>query len=175
MLVKIGLIKYYNFIDTKGNPEISILAPSKNDVIKIPKEFFTYGWDKRLSITAQYCYFINLNEVNYVGTWRKSVSRTLPANYKIGKSALRRGFFELRHWNIMKIYYAPMDGNKNSSVSTFQLIPLYSMQDFNYELDDIISTYGRASVNEAKGFARIVFSENDLDAITDIIGFIDFF
>lgn len=169
---KYKLISYLNPANTKENPRIVLKSfNNKNNRIAIPETFWSYGWNKRLSLGAQYCYFINLAESgSNHREWRLNIPNIMK-KYNVGKQIVCNGMRKLRHWNILKIQYGEKEKNSFKHVfpNTYSLKRLYSLEEYENNVKKLKEKYGDEKFMLAKKYAKIVYCENDLDEIETII------
>lgn len=166
------MLSYINPKNAVEKPKIilSSFNDPKKPTFKTPKTFFTYGWDKRLSLAAQYCYCVSLVKGGEdMKVWSASIETTLSKTYKISVKSYTRGFAELRHWNLIKIQYAEMKNGKNAGPSTYRLMPVYSIETYEKRKAKLIEKYGKEQFDKAQKYAEIIFCENDLYEIEEII------
>lgn len=172
------LLTYCNPNETKGTQQARIvLAPFYDPTkpsFKIPKTFFQYGWDQRLSVTAQYCYCVSLVQGGEdMRQWSASILTTLSRTYKMTRDSFSDGFAELRHWNLLKIEYARRNGWINDGPSTYRTMPVYSLETYEKRKAALIEKYGKERYATAQRYAQILFCENDLYEIERIIELIN--
>jgi len=173
---KYKLLKY---TPIRGQNAKAVLEPYANEdkeYFEIPVSFWEYQWNKRLTLSGQYCFFINLIEG---GTdremWMLSKKR-LVDKYKVGKERISEGMAELRHWNLLEIVYGDIDydkGYEGRLPNRYQLKQLYRLEDFESELDKLYGKYGIDKVEQARGYAKIVYVENNLVDVEEIVNMIN--
>lgn len=146
------------------------------DIFEIPKKFWEYGWDMRLSLSGRYCYFINLIEGGPShNPWAMSKKR-LVERYKVGKERISSGMAELRHWNLAEVEYGDIDFGKGYGrrmPNRYRLKDLYRIEDFEKELNKLYEKYGEERVEQGRGYAKFIFSENNLVDVEEIIRMMD--
>jgi len=173
---KYGLLKY---APVRGKNAKVILKPfndTKKKYFEIPEKFWGTGWDMRLSLSGRYCYFINLIEGGPEHKMWMMSKKALVEKYKVGKEVISNGMAELRHWNLLEIEYGNIDSGKgynNRLPNRYRLKNLYSIENFSKELGKLYDKYGKNKVKEAQEYARLVFCENNLVDIEDIINMVD--
>ena len=129
-----------------------------------------------MTLSGQYCYFINLIEG---GTdremWMLSKKR-LVERYKVGKERISEGMAELRHWNLLEIIYGDINYDEEYEgrlPNRYQLKQLYRLEDFESELNKLYAKYGKDKVEQARGYAKIVYVENNLVDVEEIVNMIN--
>jgi len=154
------------------NPAVAYSYP-KTWYFNLPDSFFGYGWDKRLSFSAKYCYLINLaySEISDARPWWFSSREVLSERFHIGKTALSEGMQELRRHNIIDMKYSDLNANEPSNrlATSYKVLNLYDPAWLEAEWDRLEMLYSQDTLRKARGLAGIVFEENDPEIIEDII------
>ena len=138
----------------------------------LPGEYFTYGWDKKLSFAAKYCYLINLykSNLNKNNPWWFSSRETLGLKFHIQGDTATKGMTELRRLNLIDVKYSNIEGGYEKREPTrYKPLNLYSPEQQVKKWGRLEKLYGKAKVKEARNIAEIVFEENDPAIIEDII------
>lgn len=170
---KYGLLEYTPVWNK--NALVKLKAQEGNK-IEIPKKFWDYGWDRKLSLSAQFCYFVNLIEGGQSHREWTISEKKLIKKYMVGKDAISRGMAELRHWNIVQIVYGIVDTGQDygtRQANRYRLKDLYKLEDFEFELHKLYDKYGKDRVEGVRELAKIVFCENNLAEIEEIIQLMD--
>lgn len=148
------------------------LVPREN-YCAIPDEFWQYGWNKRLSPAEQYFFLINLRKS---ATSRSRVWTDYRAGimdeFKIKRSTLIRGIMGLRKLNIIEIEYPPYSDEglfMHRGPIGFRFLGLYSPEILQKEKDRLAKLYGNARFTQAIKYAKIVYKDNDIQVIEDIV------
>ena len=77
---------------------------------------------------------------------------------------------ELKRWNLIDIIYSSTkEGFDKRLANNYRLKDLYSMDDFEKEVQKLEDKYGKEKVTQARIFAKILLDENNLEHIEDII------
>lgn len=160
------------------NPAVAYTYP-KEWYFQAPDSFFKYGWNRKLSFIAKYCYFINLAYVSISDArpWWFASREVLTERFHIGKTALSEGMQELRRQNIIDVEYPPFDKSDPSGrlAKSYKQLNLYDPTLLEAEWDRLELLYGPDKLKKARPFAVIVFEENDPEVIEDIIKMINTF
>jgi len=139
----------------------------------IPSEYWSYGWNKILSLPEKYCYLINLSEGGGArGRFWSAYIIGLSKEYNISENTLSRGMNGLRKLNIIDMEYSSYsleEGVIKRDPIRFRVIGLYSPQLLNEEKDKLTKAYGTERFKKAEGYAEIVYKGNDIQVIEDII------
>jgi len=167
------------FAQKRGKNAYVVLKPfgdASKGSFEIPKKFWDYGWDRRLSPAERYCYFINLIEGGPEHNMWMLSKASLVDRYKVGKEVISVGMAGLRHWNLLEIEYGNIDSGKGYDErlpNRYRLKTLYRIEDYEAELKKLRDKYGVQKVETAQALAKTVFCENNLVDIEDIIKMID--
>jgi len=158
------------------NPAVSYSYP-KEWYFNLPDAFFGYGWNKKLTFSAKYCYLINLAyaEISDARPWWFSSRDILTERFHIGKTAMSEGMQELRRQNIIDMKYSDLNANEPSNrlATSYKALNLYDPAWLEAEWDRLEMLYGPDNLKKARSFASIVFEENDPDVIEDIMKMIN--
>lgn len=140
---------------------------------QLPANYWGYGWDRRLSMRAKFCYFINLAYVSISDAkpWWFASLETLTKRFNVGKWMLSKGMQELRRLNIIDVEYPPLDkeGPQRRLAKSYKLLNLFDPAWLESEWDKLELLYGADNLNQARDFAKIVYEENDPEIVEDII------
>ncbi|MBI4972874.1 MAG: hypothetical protein HZA27_01275 [Candidatus Omnitrophica bacterium] len=139
----------------------------------IPDEYWSYGWNKILSFPEKYCYLINLCEGGASrGRFWSNYFVGLSKKYGISGNSLFRGMSGLRKLNIIEMEYSNYsleEGIIKRDPIRFRILGLYSPQRLNEQKQKLSEAYGAELFKKAESYAEIVFKENDIQVIEDII------
>jgi len=156
--------------------EISYEYPRGNYFL-LPGEYFTYGWYKKLSLRAKYCYLINLYKASLSKDkpWWSNSREILGSQFHVRDVyTISKGMMELRRLNIIDVEYSSIEkGYEEREPSRYRVLDLYSPERQIEKFKRLEKLYGEDRVKEAREFARVVFEENDPVVIEDIIHLID--
>lgn len=159
-----------------GNPEKAYTYPDKW-YFEIPFDYWEYGWDRRLSMRAKFCWLINLAYVSISDAkpWWFSSLEVLSKRFNVGVWMISKGMQELRKLNLIDAEYSPIDPKnpENRSAKSYKVLPLYDPEWLEKEWDQLRLKYGEKSVQEARKLAEIVFEENVPEIVEDIMKEID--
>jgi len=148
------------------------VSPREN-YCAIPDAYWKYGWNKRLSFPEKYCFLVNLR--------RASVSRSkvwsdyrqgIMDEFNMNMRSLVRGMMGLRKLNIIEIEYPPYPeegGFEHRAPVSFRFLGLYSPEIMQKEKERLAAQYGKERFELAVEYAGIVYKENDIQVIEDII------
>ena len=179
----------YRLIKVKmhyGDPvDITLLDPvtetlldklDSEECLKIPDEYWRYGWSKRLTLAEKYCLLINLAEVSQQTQWNEWLltREQIAVKYGIGRSTISKGMIGLRRYGIIDIEYGEIDeGYEKRMPALMRFKGLYDYDAFQKSISELEDKYGKKSIKQARKYADIVFRAYDLESISDIIRFID--
>ena len=160
------------------NPD-ELYAVPKKWYFQVPDNFWEYGWNRKLSMRAKFCYFINLAYVSISNAkpWWFSSGDVLSERFNVSKWVIGRGMQELRRENLIDVAYDSPKGNsyKTLLAKSYKILPLYDPEWLKAEWDRLELTYSTKRLNKAKKYAKIVFKENDSQTVEDIIMMIESF
>ncbi|MCK4518915.1 MAG: hypothetical protein KAU12_02240 [Candidatus Omnitrophica bacterium] len=142
----------------------------------LPGEYFSYGWDKKLSFRAKHCYFINLYKAGLSKDSPRwfGAQETLSLQFHLHRGTISKGMMELRRLNLIDVEYSSIEeGYEEREPTKYKALDLYSPKRQAEKWERLKRLYGRRRVREARKFARVVFEENDTIVIEDIIHLID--
>ncbi|MFH1441375.1 MAG: phospholipase D-like domain-containing protein [Candidatus Omnitrophota bacterium] len=176
----------YNLIDCQLNydkdAEVDLLSYDKPPkpysepkewYFQVPDGYWEYGWSSKLSHSAKFCYLINLAYANISNTapWWFSGREALAKRFNISKWAISNGMQELRKLNLIDVSYDTPEGGVYSSrlANAYKVLPLYDPAWLELEWDRLEVAYGSKKLKQAKKYAKIVFKQNDPQAVEDII------
>ena len=180
------LEKRYKLIkfEPKFGKEATITLLSYDDLTKpysapkewffqIPEEFWRYGWDQKLSFPASFCYFINLAYVSIsdAAPWWYSSREALSKRFNTSDHSISAGMGELRRLNLIDVCYGipEADDYSHRMAKSYKLLPLYNPKWLNSEWKRLKQAYGKKQLKKARGYAKIVFRENDPEDVEEII------
>jgi len=139
---------------------------------QLPANYWRYGWDKRLSMRAKFCYLINLAyaSISNARPWWFAGRETLTERFNVGKTVISKGMQELRRLNLIDVEYPPRDENYQSSLAkSYKVLSLYNPAWLEGEWDRLEMAYGAGELKQARTYSKIVFKENDPQVVEDIL------
>ncbi|MFZ2602630.1 MAG: phospholipase D-like domain-containing protein [Candidatus Omnitrophota bacterium] len=139
----------------------------------IPDTFWQYGWNKRLSLPEQYCFLINLRKsaVSRGRVWT-DYQAGIMEEFNIKRQTLTRGMTGLKKLNIIEIEYPPYSDEGifiHRGPMGFRFLGLYSPEVLEKEKERLAKLYGKERFAQAVKYAQIVYKDNDIQVIEDII------
>jgi hypothetical protein len=144
---------------------------------EIPANYWEYGWDRKLSMRAKFCYLILLAYagISDAKPWWFASRDVLSKRFNVGIWMISKGMQELRKWNLIDVAYDELgqDPGKGRLAKSYKALPLYDPEELEKEWDSLILKYGGEKVQEARTLAEIVFEENAPAIVEDIIKEID--
>ncbi len=147
--------------------------PAQFAYCSVPDEYWQYGWNKRLSYPEKYFLLINLRKsaLNRGKIWSDYLQGIME-EFNLHRSTVIRGTMGLRKLNIIEAEYPPYpeDGSfTHRSPMSFWFLGLYSPEALQNEKDKLAGHYGKKQFDQAETYARIVFKDNDIQVIEDIL------
>ncbi|MCG2711325.1 MAG: phospholipase D-like domain-containing protein [Candidatus Omnitrophica bacterium] len=139
----------------------------------LPKDYFTFGWNRELSMRAKFCYLINFDEANISDTqpyWTKSVE-DITQKYNISRDVIAKGMGELRRRKLIEVMYDDLTDKeyRKRKPKMYKIIRLYDPKKLDLKLARVAEQYGEAEYKTARKYAEIVFEEYSPQVIEDII------
>ena len=140
---------------------------------QVPNNFWKYGWGRKLSHKAKFCYLINLAYVGISNSapWWFSSRDVLSERFNTSKWTISNGMGELRSLNLIDVAYDNPEGNSYGSLlaKSYKVLPLYDPELLEAEWDRIEVAYSSKELKQAREYAKIVFKENDPKAVEEIV------
>ncbi len=139
----------------------------------IPDEYWQYGWNKRLSLPEAYFFLINLRKsaVSRGRVWTDYQAGIMD-EFNIKRNTLVRGMMGLRKLNIIEVEYPPYSDEgffMHRGPTGFRFLGLYSPEVLEKEKERLAKLYGKERFAQAVKYAGIVYKDNDIQVIEDII------
>lgn len=162
---KYGLIKY-----EAGNSEVTLIKISCASYITIPYAYWEYGWDRKLSLSGKYMYFIALCEAqksNLDPYWFRSY-KDLARIYYISEGSITNGTTELQKENILEIYRSkPEKAGRFESrpANNYRLNSLQPAGKFQQEFGALSYKYGADITAKADELSAVLNEPKDIEKI----------
>lgn len=167
--------------------EITVLTPGAENPIStkdlrpkeclgVPLVYWLFSWDRRLTLSAKYCLLINLAEISTETQWNEWMltREQMAEKYGVISYTISKGMAELRKYHIIDIEYGEIDkGYEQRMPAKTRYLGLYDWDEFQKALKRLEEKYGKEKVKRVRKYADIVHRAYDLEAIEDIIDFID--
>ncbi len=139
----------------------------------LPKKYFTFGWNRLLSMRAKFCYLINFSEANISDTqpyWTKSV-KEITEKYNISRDVIAKGMGELRSRKLIEVMYDDLTDKeyRKRKPKMYKIIKVYDPKKLDIELARVAEQYGEKEYKQARKYADIVFEKYNPQIIEDII------
>ena len=145
---------------------------------QVPNNFWKYGWNRKLSHRAKFCYLINLAYagISNSAPWWFSSRDVLSERFNISKWTISNGMGELRSLNLIDVVYDSPKGDSYGSLlaKSYKILPLYDPERLEAEWDRIEVAYSSKELKQAREYAKIVFKENDPKVVEEIITMTNF-
>ena len=146
---------------------------------QLPASYWSYGWNRKLSMRAKFCYFINLAyaSISDARPWWFASLETLSKRFNVNRWTISRGMQELRRLNLIDVEYPPLgkEGAQSRLAKSYKVLNLYDPAWLEGEWDRLELLFGADNLERARGYAEIVYEENDSEVIEDIVKRIDTF
>lgn len=146
----------------------------EGDYFDLPEDYFTFGWNRELSLRAKFCYLINLayTDISDIKPfWSKSVATITKQFGDVGPDIIHKGMSELRKKKLLEVRYEELSGMpyEERRPKMYKLLKLYDPKELEGKLKAIEAKYGKKAYGQARAYAEIVFEENNPEVIEDII------
>ncbi len=142
--------------------------------VPLPEDYFNFGWNRRLSLRAKFCYLINLANTDVSDVkpfWSKSVSTITKQFGDVGQDVVSKGMGELRRENLLEVRYDELSGKPYDErrPKMYKILKLYDPKVREAQIKAIEEKYGKEAFAKARKYSEIVFEENNPAVIEDII------
>jgi len=145
----------------------------KSRYFQVPASYWEYGWDRKLSMRAKFCYLVNLAYVRISNAkpWWHASRETLSESLNVSPWLISKGMQELTQLNIIDVEYPPLDveNMEDRLAKSYKVRGLYDPAWLEAEWDRLETLYGKAPLRKARKYARIIYEDNDTQIIEDII------
>jgi len=153
---------------------ITLIPLPQNQYFELPNDYFTFGWNRELSFRAKFCLLINLAYSSISDTkpyWSKSVATITRQFGGVGADVIHKGMGELRRNKLLEVKYDQMSGKpyEERTPKMYKVMRLYDPKELELKLKGLEDKYGKQSFDKARGYAEMVFEENNPEVIEDII------
>jgi hypothetical protein len=173
------LSRLYKLVEAKTQFKqpfkVRLLGKAEEDGFRIPRAYWDYGWASRLNLNAKVCLLINLAELGQrqPQEWMMT-QQQITEKYGMHRYTVYLGMKALRDFNIVDVQYGEINkGYEERMPAVFRFLGLYDMREFEEELRQIESAYGRDLVGRARDYAFVVYKGFDLDSIKKVVSLIN--
>ncbi|MFH1318441.1 MAG: phospholipase D-like domain-containing protein [Candidatus Omnitrophota bacterium] len=171
---KYGLIDFKDEDIFRKDIVVLKIVPQQDErEIGLPIGYFTYDWDKKLSLRAKVLYLVSL--AYYITSDSKPwffVSREeIEKRFHLKKWYISNGMQELRKLNIIDIRYSKFekDAKEARVVNHYKVLGLYNPEKVDEKFAKLSERFGEANVQKARDYAKVVCKENDPEAIETLL------
>jgi hypothetical protein len=151
----------------------------KQESIAMPRNYWEYGINRKISQTGKFMYLIALYEDSISPTkpWWSMTQEDLIAKYGVKLWTIYTGSKELREENIIEIEYAPTARKRPGEFAVrqpnkYKINDLVSDAEREETLNALAQEYGEDNLSEAKIMAKDLDEPNDplvIEALLDLI------
>lgn len=132
--------------------------------LKIPGEYWAYGWNKTLSFPAKAVLLLNLSYAPISDNppkWFGS-RKVLSDRHHLTEFTITQGNTELRRKNIIEIEYSPHTADPASrQANTYRLNGLYDPKVLEAQREKLKSEYGEKSFARVEALVQSVYEDSD--------------
>lgn len=146
----------------------------QEQAFELTNDYFNFGWNRELFLRAKFCLLIN-TEYFQMSDVKPFWSESLPTLTKqfggIDRSVIILGMQELRRKKLIEVKYDELTGKPydDKAPKMYKLLKFYDPKELALKLKAIEDKYGREAYAKARGYAEIVFEENNPAVVEDII------
>ena len=149
-----------------------VLKDYKGGFISFPEDYWNFAWTKRLSFPAKVMLLLNWEySGGELASWKRPIKGLAEAHH-MSESFISDGIQELRRLNLIDVRYKDVaeetEGPRWAAV--YSPNALYDPDELQKRFDDLAKDKGKEAVDRAKGYARIVYKENDYEDVETLIG-----
>lgn len=156
--------------------EVSFRAMGRDsrERFSIPLRYFDYGYPARLSLAAEFAYFLSRIEMAQSPSrpWWWRSQEYLTQTYNLHHTTLANGMLELQRANLIEVIRddAP-EGRPHSErlVNRYRLNRLVDPAVRTVQENRILEKFGREAYERARGFAEMIDEPNDFAVIATIL------
>ncbi|MEW6088828.1 MAG: hypothetical protein AB1498_11065 [bacterium] len=179
------LYKKYELIEFdphfKDNPGIKLLSLKEDhlpykypniDYLVIPETLWIFGWEKRLSFTGLFTYFINLMEIKLIpfDTHWEIDPDMLALKYNLSLSQINEGLEELLQYNLLEAFSSKeINIFNNKPKIKYKVLVLYSWEITETQWKNVNTNYNKKDIEKAVKYAAIIYKKYDPDTVEEIL------
>lgn len=150
------------------------LIPQPNErFIELPIIYFSYDWDKKLSLRAKVLYLVSLAyyAISDSKPWFFVSRQQIREKFHLKEWYVSNGMQELRKFNIVDIRYSKFEEDPETPrlANYYKVLGLYDPSKVDERFKELSARYGEAKVQMIRGYAKIVYKENDPQAIESLL------
>lgn len=164
-------------IDRMNDTVMRRPLPESKEEIMVPRSYWSFGWDGRLSFAAKYFYLISLAETMespFHPWWRKSLE-SLARQYGCSRPNINAGARELANFGIVeRLMSVPKErgGRYTEEPCYYRNDPFYDMDELKRRVDGLRRRYSEAAVETAGKIARLFLKQYDAEVLDALCGLI---
>ncbi len=171
---KYGLIDFKDEdIFRKDIVVLKILPGQDEQKIELPVGYFTYDWNKKLSLRAKVLYLVSLAYYTTSDSkpWFFAPREEIEKQFHLKKWYISNGMQELRKLNIIDIRYSKFEEDSGESrlANHYKVLGLYNPEKVDERFSSLSERYGEATVQKARDYAKVVYKENDPEAVETLL------
>ena len=167
---KYGLIDFKDEDIFRKDAAVLTIVPQQDErEIELLVGYFTYDWNKNLSLRAKVLYLVSL--MYYITSdskpWFFAPREEIENQFHLKKWYISNGMQELRKLNIIDIRYAKFEkGSKEARPANhYKVLGLYNLKKVDENFAKLSERFGEANVQKARKQAKVVFRENDPESV----------
>ena len=141
--------------------------------VNIPLDFWNFGWDKKLSLSAKVFYLLSLHYASLSPSnpeWSMTVKQ-LAWSLHVSKDFIQNWSQELKKENLLSIQYDVLEYRVTEprKPNVYALKPLYDPAVLQKGLLHLEMEHGKEQFARAVKCAELVFAQNDFNAVKEFI------
>lgn len=153
---------------------ITLLEFPQENTFNLAETYFDFGWNKGLSLSAKFCYLINLANSHASDTrpfWSKSIATITKECGSVSRGVIYNGMTELRRRKLLEAKYDNLTGKpyEERMPKLYKILKLYDPKELALKLREVEVRHGRQAYLKARKYAVIVYEENSPEVIENII------
>jgi hypothetical protein len=155
------------------DPRVTRTSSREREGARIPEAYWTWGWDRRLSLGGKSFFLIcQAESATAVTRPRWSAARTtLGERYHLAPGMVSRGVTELRRQNLVEVEYGPLgkEGPQDRPPNIYTPNALYDPSLNDVRRKDLTARFGARKVARAQSIASLLYEDNDLTLWEELI------
>ena len=152
---------------------LKILPGQDERRVELPIGYFTYDWNEKLSLRAKVMYLVSMAYYTTSDSkpWFFAPREEIEKQFHLKKWYISNGMQELRKLNIIDIRYSKFekDSKEARMANHYKVLGLYNPNKIDEKFTKLSERYGEANVQKARDYAKVVYKENDPEAVETLL------
>lgn len=141
--------------------------------LELPITYFTYNWNNKLTLKAKVSYLVSLAYYTASDSkpWFFASQEDMQDKFHLKRWYISNGMQELRTQNIIDIRYSKFEETSDQPrlANYYKLLGLYDPKKVDERFKELSLRYGEANLQKARAYAKVVFKDNDPQAIETLL------